>query len=313
VKVAVVLAFIVLGIFTVVEQPHFGIPHWSIGDAPFHRGLIGFISAFLFAGFSFQGTELVGVASGEVQDPEKAIPKSIKYVFWRLTLFYILSIGIITLLLPYNDPRLATQDSVNASPYTLIFSYYLSNYAADLINFIILVAVLSAANASMYSATRILWYLGKTGQAPKAFSRVNPSAIPMAALLISSLIGSFVFLSSVVGNGVLFSYLVQISSLSGFIAWFGIALSHYKFRKYYLPQHGGVENLRYKARFFPYAQIISMLMLGFIILAQFIPLIMDNTSYRWMDLFVVYASIWMFMVFYFTHKFDWIPKIKAWF
>src|SRR5579872_3911649 len=134
VKVAVIIAFIVLGLFAVLKQPHFGTQNWNIGEAPFHQNMIGFISAFLFAGFSFQGTEVVGVASGEVHDPEKAIPKSIKYVFWRLTLFYILSIGIITLLLPFNDPRLATQDSVNASPYTLIFSYYLSHYAADLIN-----------------------------------------------------------------------------------------------------------------------------------------------------------------------------------
>ncbi|TAK77509.1 MAG: amino acid permease [Gammaproteobacteria bacterium] len=303
VKVAVIIAFIILGLFTLLQQPHFGTQQWKVGDAPFHNHLIGFISAFLFAGFSFQGTELVGVASGEVKEPEKAIPQSIKYVFWRLTLFYILSIAIITLLLPYNDPRLVSQDSVKASPYTLIFSYYLSHYAADLINFIILIAVLSAANASMYSATRILWYLGKTGQAPKIFSRVNPSAIPIAALLASALIGSFVFFSSIVGNGAMFSYLVQISSLSGFIAWFGIALSHYKFRKNYLPAHGGVSVLHYKASFYPYAQIISMVVLGFIIIAQCIPLLTDpNTTYHWLDFVVTYASVWVFMVFYFAHK-----------
>src|SRR5690606_28032487 len=98
----------------------------------------------------------------------------------------------------------------------------------------------SAANASMYTSTRILWYLGKSGQAPKIFSKVNPYAVPLVALLTSAAVGSLVFLSSFIGNGVLFSYLVQISSLSGFIAWFGIALSHYKFRKDYLPMHGGL-------------------------------------------------------------------------
>ncbi|MBV8802955.1 MAG: amino acid permease, partial [Gammaproteobacteria bacterium] len=86
VKIAVIIAFIVLGLATVIQQPQWGTGNWHIGDAPFHQGWFGFISVFLFAGFSFQGTEIVGVASGETQNPETTIPQSIKYVFWRLTL-----------------------------------------------------------------------------------------------------------------------------------------------------------------------------------------------------------------------------------
>ncbi|RDI48792.1 amino acid permease [Aquicella lusitana] len=312
VKVSVILIFIVLGLFTLFQQPQFGIQHWKVGDAPFHQGAFGFIAVFLFAGFSFQGTELIGVASGEAQNPETSIPRSIKYVFWRLTLFYVLSIGIITLLIAYNDPRLSYQDNVSMSPYTLIFSRYTSRYAADLINFVILVAVLSAANASMYSATRILWYLGKTKQAPNVFSKVNPYAIPTAALIATALIGSLVFVSSIVGNGVLFGYLVQISSLSGFIAWFGIALSHYQFRRKYLPQHGGTSILRYQAKFYPYAQILSMFVLGFVIIAQCIPLVSEG-SHHVTDFFVVYSSIWLFLFFYLIKKLDLPAKIKVFF
>ncbi len=302
VKVAVIIIFIILGAFTIYQQPHFGTGHWVMGDAPFHNGFFGFISVFLFAGFAFQGTELVGVASGETKDPSVSIPRSIKYVFWRLLLFYILSILIITLLLPYNDPRLSFQNNVTASPYTLIFSRYFSTYAADIVNLVILVAVLSAANASMYTSTRILWYLGKSGQAPKIFSKVNPYAVPIVALLMSALVGSLVFLSSFIGNGVLFSYLVQISSLSGFIAWFGIALSHYKFRKDYLPLHGGLAVLPYKAKFYPYAQIISMIMIGFIVIAQCLPII-QNAKYSIIDLVATYSSVIMFFVFFFAHKY----------
>lgn len=302
VKVAVIIIFIVLGACTIYQQPHFGTQNWVLGDAPFHHGFLGFISVFLFAGFAFQGTELVGVASGETKNPHITIPKSIKYVFWRLLLFYILSILIITLLLPYNDPRLSFQDNVTTSPYTLIFSKYFSTYAADIVNFVILVAVLSAANASMYTSTRILWYLGKSGQAPKIFSKVNPYAVPLVALLMSSLVGSLVFVSSFIGNGVLFSYLVQISSLSGFIAWFGIALSHYKFRKDYLPTHGGLSVLPYKAKFYPYAQIISMAMIGFVVIAQCLPII-QSPQYSLLNLVATYSSVIMFFVFYFGHKY----------
>lgn len=302
VKVAIIIIFIMLGAFTIYQQPHFGTQHWVMGDAPFHNGFVGFISVFLFAGFAFQGTELVGVASGETKDPAQSIPKSIKYVFWRLLLFYILSILIITLLLPYNDPRLSFQNDVTASPYTLIFSKYFSTYAADIVNFVILVAVLSAANASMYTSTRILWYLGKSGQAPKIFSKVNPYAVPLVALLTSAAIGSLVFLSSFIGNGVLFSYLVQISSLSGFIAWFGIALSHYKFRKDYLPMHGGLAALPYKAKFYPYAQIVSMVMIAIIVIAQCYPII-QNAKYSVLDLVATYSSVILFFVFFISHKY----------
>jgi len=302
VKVAVIIIFIVLGLLTVFQQPQFGFHHWVIGDAPFHNGVMGFITVFLFAGYSFQGTELIGVASGETKDPTVTIPKSIRYVFWRLTLFYVLSIGVITLLIPYTDNHLTYQDNVSMSPYTLIFSRYLTNYAGDLVNFVILIAVISAANASMYSATRILWYLGRNGQAPKILGKLNPYAVPTAALIASALIGSIVFLSSIFGNGVLFAYLVQCSSLAGFIAWFGIALSHYQFRKHYLDQLGGLRILPYKAKFYPYAQLFAMVALGFIIIAQVVPIIMQPNSH-FLDLLVTYAAAIFFAIFYCLHKY----------
>ncbi len=298
-KVAVIILFIVLGIYTVLHQPHFGLPNWHIGDAPFHKSWMGFIMVFLFAGFSFQGTELVGVASGETKNPEVNLPKSIKRVFWRLALFYILSMAIISLLIPYTDPRLMSQ-TVSTSPYTLIFGNYLSHYAGGFINLVILIAVLSAGNASMYSSTRILWYLGKTKQAPSCFMRVTSYGLPLFALIVTALVGSLVFISSYIGNGVLFGYLVQISSLSGFIAWFGIALSHYQFRRKFLPALGGVTILKYRAKFYPYAQVISMIVIAIIICAQCVT--MFGQSAHWLDYVAIYSSVILFALFYLGHK-----------
>ncbi len=302
IKVAVILAFIVLGSFAVLQQPHFGTQHWFIGDAPFHNNYYGFIGVFLFAGFSFQGTELIGVASGETKNPATTIPKSVKIVFWRLTIFYVASMAVISLLIPYTDPRLTYQENVSTSPYTMVFAKYLSHYAADFINFVILIAVLSAANASMYSSTRILWYLGHKQQAPKVFSRITKQGVPLLALLATAFIGAIVFISSKVGNGVFFAYAVQISSLFGFIAWFGIALSHYRFRKHYLPQVGGIESLVYRAKFYPFAQISSMLILGLIIFAQFIPII-NKPNFQWMELVLPYVSVLIFFMLYVGSKF----------
>lgn len=301
VKVAVIIVFIILGIFAIFQHPQLGVSYWQMGDAPFHNGWYGFITVFLFAGFSFQGTELIGVASGETLNPETAIPKSMKLVFWRLTLFYILSMAVISLLLPYTDPRLASQTDVTVSPYTLIFQKYLFHYAADVVNLIILIALLSAANASMYSSTRILWYMAKKGDAPSLFSRLNRHYIPYAALIATALVGSLVFFSSLVKNGVLFAYLVQISSLSGFIAWFGIALSHYQFRRHFLPAYGGTALLGYEAKFYPYAQIVSMLVILFVIAAQFIPII-HEAKFTVVELLITYSAVIVFLLFYLGHK-----------
>lgn len=300
-KVAVILIFIVLGSFALFQQPQFGIHNWHIGDAPFHNGWLGFIAVFLFAGFSFQGTETVGVASGETKNPQVTIPKSIKLVFWRLTLFYVISIAVISLLIPYTDVRLTYQDNVSMSPYTLIFSTYISHYAADFVNLVILIALLSAANASMYTATRVLWHLAHTGDAPNQVSRISKHGVPYIALLATTIIGSLVFVSSITGNGVLFSYLVQISSLSGFIAWFGIALSHYQFRRNYLPHHGSLTILSYKAKFYPYAQLSSMLVIAAVILGQFFPLLSDK-HHTVLDFVIIYSSVILFGLIYLGHK-----------
>lgn len=306
-KVSVIIVFIILGVFAIFNEPSFGTNRWTIGDAPFHKGWLGFITVFLFAGFSFQGTELVGVASGETKNPEVSIPKAIRMVFWRLTLFYVLSMGVISLLISYTDPRLAYQNDVSMSPYTLIFSTYLSKYAGHIINFIILVALVSAANASMYSSTRILWYLSHSGQTFGLFKYVNKKGVPVTALFATAAIGSLIFISSFIGNGVFFNYIVQVSSLSGFLAWFGIAFSHYMFRKKYLSSLGGESILKYKAKFYPYAQIISMFTILFIIVAQFITF---DANYHLLDFIAVYSAIIIFILTYTGHKIYSLRKKK---
>lgn len=300
VKVAAILLFIVLGFFTLFSTPHFGAHNWRISDAPFHNGIAGFAAVFLFVGLSFQGSELVGVASEETKNAETVIPKSIKMIFCRLSLFYILSILVITLLIPFNDPKLISQNNVLTSPFTLVFQNYIGRYAGDVVNFVILIAVLSAANASLYSSSRILWYLGKSKQAPKIFSRIDCKGLPIVALLGTILISGIFLITSFTG-GKVFQYIIQISSLSGFIVWFGIALSHYKFRKNYLPKNNiDSSKLKYKSRFFPYAPLFSIVAILAVIAGQIFTVNGNRTNLSL--LFITYFSVIVFAVIYASHK-----------
>lgn len=301
IKVSAILLFIILGLISVFKTPHFGLHNWHIAGAPFNHGLYGFIAVFLFVGLSFQGTELVGVASEETKNPETTIPKAIKMVFWRLTLFYVLSILVITLLVPWNDPRLISQDNVLTSPFTVLFQSYIGSYAADLVNLIILVAVVSAANASLYSSSRILWYLGNSGQGPKLLRLVNKRGVPIIALLSTIFISGIFVACGIFGNGVIFNYIVQISSLSGFLVWFGIALSHYQFRKKYLIENNiDTATLKYKSRFFPYTTLLSLSIIILVIFGQVFTL--DANHRNFSVLFITYFSLITFMTIYLAHK-----------
>ena len=299
IKVAFVIIFILVGILTIVGITGVGGPvgfkNWHIADAPFHHGVFGFITVFLIAGFSFQGTELVGVAAGEADHPEKSIPLAIKKTFWRLVLFYIVAIGVISFLIPYTSDILINKNSeVAISPFTIVFKQAGLTYAATVMNTVILIAILSACNASMYSATRIMWHLADSKQAPKLFAKVNRRGIPINALLLTALLGCFFFLSSFLANGAVFVWLVNISSLAGFIAWFGIALSHYRFRRAYQIQGFDVNALPYRAKWFPLAPIVSMVLIAVIIFGQELGDVLAG-DVSWQKFLATYAGFILFL------------------
>jgi lysine-specific permease len=121
-KVLTVIVFIIIGILVATGAlgGHvYGFENYELGA---FQGM-GVFSTFLLAAFSFQGSELIGVIAGETENPRKMVPRAIKQVFWRILLFYICSLFIIGLIIPYNDPSLlsASVSNVATSPFTLVF------------------------------------------------------------------------------------------------------------------------------------------------------------------------------------------------
>lgn len=303
IKVSVIVAFILIGaglVFGFGSEESIGFKNWSLGDAPFHGGFFATLSAFMVVGFSFQGTELIGVAAGESENPTKTIPAAIKKVFWRILLFYVLVMMIISFLIPYTDEQLTSSD-VMQSPFTLVFSHAGLMWVASLMNAVILIAILSAGNSGMYASTRMLWYLAKQGHAPKIFSHINKNGIPMYALIATASIGLFVFLSSLFGSGAVYMWLLNASSLSGFIAWMGIALSHYRFRKAYLKQGHRLEDLPYVAKGYPYAPLLAFALCVFIIAGQnYTAFTADHID--WEGIVVSYMGVPLFLALWLGYK-----------
>ncbi len=274
IKVVAVILFILVGIFVILgllgHQKPLDISNWTMGDAPFHKGWVGFISVLMIAGFSFQGTEIFGITAGETKDPGTSIPRAVRSVFWRILLFYILSMGVISFLIPYNDPLLigASTTNIGASPFTMIFKMAGLHFAEVTMTLVVLLAILSAANSSMYTATRTLWHIAEEGNAPKCLAKVTKHGIPVPALLLSSAVSAIVFLSSIFGQGQFFVWLLNMSSLTGFIAWFGIALCHYRFRKAYIAQGYKLSDLPYYTRGFPFGPIFALCLCVLVVLGQ---------------------------------------------
>jgi lysine-specific permease len=270
IKVVTVIVFIIVGflmIIGIMGNEAIGFKNFTIGDAPFHGGFLTMLGIFMAAGFSFQGTELLGIAAGETENPGKNIPIAVRQVFWRILLFYVLAILVIALIIPFTNANLANGD-VSVSPFTLVFQKAGVAFAASAMNAVILTAVLSAGNSGMYASTRMLWDLARQGKAPKFLGKLNKNGVPVNALIITSLIGTVAFLASFFGDGVVYIWLLNASGMSGFIAWLGIAICHYRFRKAYIAQGKDLNDLPYKSKFFPFGPIFAFALCAFVILGQ---------------------------------------------
>ncbi|MCM0599710.1 amino acid permease [Periweissella fabalis] len=312
IKVITVLIFLVIGLLTI-----FGIMGNHVDvignltanhhNGGFVGGLPAILAVFVVAGYSFQGTELIGITAGESATPEESVPKAIKQVFWRILLFYILSIFVIAALINYKNPDLLRSDAahVAVSPFALVFKQAGFAAAASVMNAVILTSVLSSANSGMYASTRMLYVMSREGFAPKVFGKTNRRGIPVAALLGTTVIGLLTFVTSIIGPNA-YNYLVAASGLTGFIAWIGIAVSHYRFRRAFVAQGKDLSSLKYKAKWFPFGPLMALIICILVIIGQnpqsFIAL-------DWQQVLITYMSVPLFIILYLYYKLRYRTKV----
>ena len=307
IKVTTVILFIVIGVLMMVGilrgGESAGWQNWQIGDAPFAGGFSAMIGVAMIVGFSFQGTELIGIAAGESEDPAKNIPRAVRQVFWRILLFYIFAILIISLIIPYTDPSLLRNDvkDISVSPFTLVFQHAGLLSAAAVMNAVILTAVLSAGNSGMYASTRMLFTLAREGKAPRIFAKLSKNGVPRNALYATTLVAALCFLTSKFGNQQVYLWLLNTSGMTGFIAWLGIAISHYRFRRGYVAQGHNLADLPYLSSFFPLGPIFAFVLCLVITLGQNYQAFLADTI-DWYGVAATYIGIPLFLIIWFGYK-----------
>ena len=313
IKVATVIIFLTVGvlmIFGIMGGEAVGFSNFTVGDAPIHGGFFAVLGVFMAAGFSFQGTELIGVAAGESENPRENVPRAIRQVFWRILIFYILAITVISLIIPYTHPDLLKGDlnNIGVSPFTLVFEKAGLAIAASVMNAVILTSVLSAGNSGMYASSRVLYALARDGKAPRFLGRLNKKGIPMNALLVTTAVGMLAFLASLFGDGIVYTWLLNASGMCGFITWLGIAISHYRFRRAYVAQGRDLKDLPYRARWFPFGPIFAFVLCIIVIIGQNYQAF-TGERIDWSGALVAYLSVPLFLILWLGYK--WIKKTKV--
>jgi S-methylmethionine transporter len=260
IKVITIIAFIILGagaMFGFIPLKD-GTAAPGLSNLTAHgwlpNGVLPILMTMVAVNFAFSGTELIGIAAGETQNPQKVLPLAIRTTVARLIIFFIGTVLVLAALIPMD------QAGIVKSPFVLVFEKIGIPWAADIINFVILTAILSAANSGLYASGRMLWSLANENTLPRAFARVNKRGVPLFAITMSMIGGLLALFSSVIAPDTVFVALSAISGFAVVAVWLSICASHFMFRRHHLQQGKSLNALAYRAPLYPLTPILGFLL-----------------------------------------------------
>ncbi|KAI9648511.1 hypothetical protein NHQ30_003146 [Ciborinia camelliae] len=274
-KVTAIIGFIILGAVInctgTPETGYIGGMYWTNPGA-FNYGFKGFCNILVTAAFSFAGTELVALAAAETYNPSKSLPTAIKQVFWRIVLFYILSIAIIGLLVPSNSPALLSASNASGnkvSPFIIAIQSAGITGLDSIMNVVILIAVLSVANSCVFGSSRLLASLAAQGQAPRPLGYIDRKGRPLVAIAVAVAFGLLAYLYVSSARSVAFTWLLALSGLSSLFTWGTICYSHIRFRKAWVQQGHSIDSLIYQSPVGTIGSWVGLIMIVLVLIAQF--------------------------------------------
>lgn len=228
IKIAAISGFIVLGIVIVSgggAQGYIGGRHW-IDPGSFANGFRGVLNTLVNAAFSFAGTELVAIVAANSKEPKQALRHAMKQVFWRLTMFYMVSIILVCFMVPYNDPALLGNSLQSASPFVIAIKNAGIKGLPLVFNTVILISVLSVANALVFAAYKPLVTLAQFGHGPRFLMHLDKKGRPMYAICLCLSTGLIAFVCVSPAQTVVFNWLLATSGLAPIFIWMTVAITH---------------------------------------------------------------------------------------
>lgn len=253
------------------EGGYIGGKYWYDPGA-FNNGFKGLCSVFVNAAFAFAGTELVGLAAAETANPRKSLPTAIKQVFWRIALFYVVCLTLVGLLVRYDNEKLLSGSSsadAKASPFVIAIENAGIKGLPSVMNVVIMIAVLSVGNSSVYGSSRTLAALAEQGQAPRILAYIDRKGRPIWAIVTASALGLLCFLAASDKQTDAFNWMMAISGLSSIFTWGSICFCHIRFRRAWKLQGHSLKELAFRSQPGVYGSWIGFGFNCLVLVAQF--------------------------------------------
>lgn len=319
IKITAVIGFIILGIIINIgggpDGSYIGGKFWH-EPGPFNKqnGFKGVCSVFVNAAFAFSGTELVGLAAAETANPRKSLPTAVKQVFWRISLFYIVSLTIVGLIVAHDNPNLLQNaNGVNAvaSPFVIAIQNAGIEGLPSVFNAVIMIAVLSVGNSSIYGSSRTLAALAEQHQAPMIFAYIDRQGRPLVSIAVALAVGLLAYLAGTDDNlrDDIFNWLLALSALSAVFTWLSICLAHIRFRKGWRVQGHSLSELAFRSQPGLIGSYVGLIFNLLVLIAQFWVAFAPlggygdlSTSVRLQKFFSVYLALPVTIAFYIPYK-----------
>ncbi len=266
-KVLAICVFLVLGTWLIATARHGVVAGSAVGASGaaigfhnyvafggfFAKGVWGMWLAVLVSLFSYFSIEMIAIAAGEAKDPHKAITQAFRATMVRLALFYVLTLALMLAIVPW--PTLAS--GAAQSPFVTVMQSTHIRGAAGVVNFVILIAALSAMNSQLYITSRMLFSLARGGYAPRVLGTVTRHGVPLAALLASTLGIGLAAVLSVRYRESSFLVMLAISMFGPLFTWLMIFVTHLYFRR----AHAG-EVLTFRMWGYPWTSVLGVVLMS---------------------------------------------------
>jgi L-asparagine permease len=262
IKVLAIIVFLVVGLGLLLSAADIGSAPASVGNLVDHGGFFpnGFavpLLAFQGVIFAYAGIELVGVAAGEAAEPRKVIPKSVSSVVWRIAIFYVGSVLLLVMLMPWTDYQ------AGVSPFVSVFSRLGVPAIGDVMNLVVLTAAMSSANSGLYATGRILRALADKGEAPRFTAKMSSRRIPVGAILTTCTVWLLGVLLNVIVPKHAFDVATEIASLGTIATWALIMIAQHRLRK--RAEAGELERPSFRLPWAPYTTWFTVGFLGLVV------------------------------------------------
>ncbi|KAL1703471.1 amino acid permease/ SLC12A domain-containing protein [Schizophyllum commune] len=313
-KIMLIIGLIIMGLVIdlggVDGQERIGFRYWN-DPGPFVQYLdlpgalgrfAGFWTTLANAAYAYSGIESIASAAAETRSPRRNIPKAARRIFWRILIFYIVAILIVTMIVPSNNPNLlASTGDATQSPFVIAANLAGIKVVPHIINAVVLTSAWSSGNSGLLIGSRTLYGIAREGHAPKIFMRCNRWGIPYVAVVFIGMFISLGYMTLDSSAASVFGWFQDLVASAALVLWIVICMVYLRF--YYGCKRQGIDRseLPWAAPFQPYAAWIGLVAFSIIILTQgysvFIHGLWDTEKF-----FSAYFNIPLILVLYFGFK-----------